>query len=303
MPVICVGNLTTGGTGKTPMVVWVVRQLQRMGHRPAVLSRGYKAVAGHSDEAALLRRLCGVDVVVDADRLAGARQALQHGTDVLVMDDGFQHRRLRRTLDIVLIDATNPFGYGHCLPRGLLREPPSALRDAHAIVITRSDHLDEQNGSLTRLKARIGQLAPRASVHCAAHRPVAVIDETGARRPVEWLKGRRLLLFCGLGNPEAFRDTVAALAGDSPDAGVIGLEAFDDHHAYSQADADRLSALAARRGAGLLTSEKDYAKIDPADERKDTPRFSQPVWRLAVEMEVTEGAAELAELLKASCKV
>ncbi|RLG28969.1 tetraacyldisaccharide 4'-kinase, partial [Methanosarcinales archaeon] len=121
--VICVGNITTGGTGKTPMVAWVVDRLAQAGKTPAILTRGYRSAEGGSDEAALLKRLTGAAVVVNPDRAAGAKQALAGGADVLVMDDGFQHLRLRRDLDVVLIDATNPFGFGRCLPRGMLREP------------------------------------------------------------------------------------------------------------------------------------------------------------------------------------
>ena len=122
VPVICVGNVTTGGTGKTPMVAWVVRRLLENGFAPAILTRGYKSSAGQSDEAELLRRSlpASVPIVVNGNRLAGAQAARQQGANVLVMDDGFQHHRLRRDLDIVLIDATNPFGFGRCLPRGLL---------------------------------------------------------------------------------------------------------------------------------------------------------------------------------------
>ena len=128
VPVICIGNITTGGTGKTPMVAWVVGRLKAAGCNPAILTRGYRPAAGQSDEAELLKHLCDAPVVINGDRPAGAAQAVAGGADVLVMDDGFQHRRLRRDMDVVLIDATNPFGYGHCLPRGLLREGPSALR-------------------------------------------------------------------------------------------------------------------------------------------------------------------------------
>ncbi|MFW6062423.1 MAG: tetraacyldisaccharide 4'-kinase, partial [Planctomycetota bacterium] len=167
VPVICVGNLTAGGTGKTPMVAWVIRELDAAGKTPAVLSRGYKAVDGQSDEAELLKAVCRVPVVMDPDRVAGARRAIEGGADVLVMDDGFQHRRLRRDLDIVLIDATNPFGFDHVLPRGLLREPPSALRYAGAVVVTRSDMISAEQ--LDALLERLAALAPGATLHTAVH--------------------------------------------------------------------------------------------------------------------------------------
>ena len=138
VPVISIGNITTGGTGKTPMVVWVVRWLKSAGLQPAILTRGYKAVDGRADEAEMLWQATGVPVVAEADRVDAARSAVAGGAEVLVLDDGFQHLRLRRDLDIVLIDATNPFGFGHCLPRGLLREPVSALGDADAVDLRRT---------------------------------------------------------------------------------------------------------------------------------------------------------------------
>ncbi len=178
VPVISIGNLTTGGTGKTPMVAWVVRRLRRICQRPAVLTRGYKAQAGRSDEAVMLRlqlqRPPGslpaaseevaaaipteVPVFIDPHRVAAAKAAVAAGADVLVMDDGFQHLRLKRDLDIVLVDATCPLGFEHVLPRGLLREPPSALAAADALVITHADLLDAS--SLAALRKRLTFLAP-----------------------------------------------------------------------------------------------------------------------------------------------
>ena len=152
--VICVGNLTTGGTGKTPLVVWLCKRLQSKGLRVAVLTRGYRATnqkseignQEYSDEPAVLTARCpDVSVVVNPVRVAGARQAIgEHDAEVLILDDGFQHRRLARDIDIVTIDATSPFGYGRLLPAGLLREPVAGLRRAHAAVITRCDQISEE---------------------------------------------------------------------------------------------------------------------------------------------------------------
>ena len=285
-PVICVGNITTGGTGKTPMVAWIVRKLKAGGRKPAILTRGYKAAGGESDEAELLRQQCGVPVIINADRLAGAAVAAE-GADVLVMDDGFQHRRLCRDLDIVLIDAMNPFGYGHCLPRGLLREGPSALRDADAIVITRSDSVADEE--LQELRQHLGRLAPGASVHLAVHRPTNLISPDGRLLPPCALAGKKVFVFCGLGNPEAFFDTARRLGLE-----LSGRCALDDHVRYDAATAEEICRRARRAGAQvLLTTRKDAQKALAAG-------FSLPVWQMEVEIEITAGAAELIQELQSA---
>lgn len=281
VPVISVGNITAGGTGKTPMVAWIVARLKEAGRRPAVLIRGYKAVAGRSDEAELLAELTAAPVVVNADRAAGAKLAVAGGADVLVMDDGFQHLRLRRDLDIVLVDAMRPFGYGHCLPRGLLREGLSALRDAEAIVLTRSDLIGGKK--LVDLVVRLGGLAPRASVHLAEHVPSRITEEGGGGLPVGALAGKKVCAFCGLGNPDGF---FAAL--ERAGAAIVERIAFDDHVAYDAA-AGQTIARAARRGGAevLVTTAKDRIKlVDPS-------ALAMPLWTLHVEMQVVEGAEAL----------
>lgn len=288
VPVISVGNITAGGTGKTPMVAWVVGQLAAMGRRPGILTRGYKAVDGRSDEAQLLERLCQTPVVVNPDRRAGADQAVAQGCDVLVMDDGFQHRRLRRDLDIVLIDATNPFGFGRCLPGGLLREPLRALREAHVLLITRADRCE--SAGLADLEDRLRRLSPGALLGRATHRPVAVIDETGRRLGLDVLAGRKLAAFCGIGNPQQFFDTLVGL-----NARVACRKAFDDHAAY---DAQTLNRLCRRpcmcEAEVFITTQKDYVKLPPE-------ALDRPVWQLAVEMDVTAGQAELTARIAQAC--
>ncbi len=291
IPVICVGNITTGGTGKTPMVAHVVELLKGMGRRPGILTRGYKAVAGQSDEAELLRRLCGpeVPVIVNSDRVTGAAAAVAAGADVLVMDDGFQHLRLRRDLNIVLIDAAEPFGYGHCLPRGMLREPPEALRDAHALVITRSDAPEPEE--LDALRRRLAKLAPRASIHLAAHVPTAVGDIStnagGASADPATLAGKRVFAFCGLANPESFFASLEKLG-----AIAVGRRALADHAAYDAALLAELNSAAVAAGAeALVTTQKDGVKLSHS-------AFSLPCLELAVRMGIVEGAEELAERIR-----
>ena len=286
-PVICVGNITTGGTGKTPMVEWVVRRLRGAGRTPAVLTRGYRSRAGLSDEAELLKLRCDAAVVADADRVAAARSAVAGGADVLVMDDGFQHRRLRRELDIVLIDATCPFGFGRTLPRGLLREPPSALRDAGAVVVTRSDAIAEDQ--LQALRECLSRLAPEAGIHLAVHEPVEVLDETGRSRPLSALSGRKVFAFCGIGNPAHFFASLEGLG-----ARLVARRALDDHVAYTPEVTESISLLADRSGAGLcVTTQKDFVKIAGAG-------FPLPVWRLVVRMKIVEGEAELVRQILAA---
>lgn len=305
-PVISVGNLTVGGTGKTPMVAWIVGRLKRSGRRPAILMRGYRpcpsgapARAGGagsdaaarrpgavSDEAELLRKLTGAPVIVNADRVAGARKAVDQGADVLVLDDGFQHQRLRRDLDIVLIDATRPWGYGYCLPRGLLREPLSALADADAVVLTHSDEAPPDE--LAGLAALLLRLAPRASVYAAVHRPTKVIDQSDADHPPGALAGRRAFAFCGLAAPGHFFRSAEVLG-----ARLVGRRALEDHVAYDAVLLRELAAEADAAGAEvLLTTEKDHMKIAPlATEPGQLAAWR--IWRLGIEIEVVSGGEEL----------
>lgn len=287
--VISVGNITAGGTGKTPMAAWMVHRLKHMQVRPAVLTRGYKSAGGVSDEAELLRTLCpDTPVVVNPDRFAGAQQAMGQGAEAMVLDDGFQHLRLRRDLDIVLIDATDPFGYGRCLPRGLLREPLSALRDADAIVITRSDLVGR--AQLDDLRSRLARLAPKASVHLAVHKATHLIDEGGAAKPVEELAGRPAFAFCGIGNPAGFFAALEALG-----ASLSGRVVLDDHVSYSAELVGRLGRQARDCGAELaVTTQKDAVKLKDAE-------LGLPIWQLAVEMEFVEGEAELVEKIRRLC--
>jgi tetraacyldisaccharide 4'-kinase len=260
VPVVSVGNLTLGGTGKTPLVAWVARELARQGLRPAVVSRGYAARTGHtSDEAAELAILLpGVPHVADRDRVAAAARAVDHGANVVVLDDGFQHRRLRRNLDIVAVDATDPFGCDRLCPRGLLREPLAGLCRADAIVLTRADRIAAERRAQIRaavLRARRGR--PPAAWVETRHAPVGIRHLDGSVEPLEALAGRRLLAFCGIGNPAAFRHTLVSLGVE-----LAGFRSFADHHQYSDADLDSLAAEATAGAAELVvTTLKDLVRL------------------------------------------
>ena len=285
VPVICVGNITTGGTGKTPMVDWVVGKLKESGAKPAILTRGYKSVNGKSDEAEMLKQSSGVEVVVNPDRIAGAKTAFESGAGVLVMDDGFQHMRLRRDMNIVLIDAMNPFGHGCCLPLGRLREPLSALRDAHAIVITRSDAVEPV--FIEALQQRLARVAPHASMHLGVHKPIGLIDQDGVAHELEEIVDRKVLVFAGIGNPEAFIATVRSLGAEPVDFCMFG-----DHQKYNPTVIQRIYEHADISDPEIyVTTEKDYVKLAEFE-------LDRPVWRVVVEMEIAKGRDELIKKIK-----
>jgi tetraacyldisaccharide 4'-kinase len=283
--VICVGNLTTGGTGKTPMVIWVVRKLRKLGATPAVLTRGYRANEQGSDEAGLISKLTDAQVIVDPDRHAGAQRAIDLGADVLVMDDGFTHLKLARDLNIVLIDATNPFGYGHVLPRGMAREPRSSLHDADEIVITRSDMVEPTQ--LEALTQKLERLTGGKQIHWAQHRPQAVIDENGQRCKPEVLAGRAVYAFAGIARPEQFFRTLGQLG-----ARVVGQQSFDDHAVLSPDELSGLNQAAELSPAQvLITTEKDAIRLDRS-------ALTLPLWQLAVEMDLLDADTHISRRIR-----
>jgi tetraacyldisaccharide 4'-kinase len=258
VPVVSVGNLTLGGTGKTPLVEWLCRWLRARQVRAAIVSRGYGARhGGRNDEAMELEeRLPEVPHLQDADRVAAAQTAVEElSAQLIVLDDGFQHRRLGRDLDIVLLDALEPFGYGHVFPRGLLREPASGLGRAHAVVLSRADAVAAERREEIRETVRYH--APGAAWAEAAHRPQALLSSDGDARPIESLQGRRVAAFCGIGNPAGFRHTLAGLGCE-----LVELREFPDHHAYTRADVESLITWAGGLNSdAVLTTHKDLVKI------------------------------------------
>jgi len=299
LPVVSVGNLTVGGTGKTPLVVLVARRLAAMGHRPLVVSRGYKREGpGPGDEAAAIRRQLPPEAahVESPDRVAAIRSAVaNHSVDVAVLDDGFQHLRLRRDLDIVTVDATRPFGFGHLLPRGLLREPVSALRRAGAVVITRSDQASAED--IARIEARVrAYLPPDAPLLHAVHAPTALVTIDGRSESPETLNGADVFAFCGLANPAAFHRTLADLG-----ARVAAARDYPDHHAYGEADIADIIEAARVAGGGaavrIVTTSKDFVKVASGPLAAAWPADMQPA-ALEVEMRLSEGEAALDDALR-----
>jgi len=270
--VISIGNLTVGGTGKTPMAARIAGLLHQRHRRVAILTRGYKGRATgfdaeqderslermrvESDEALVLKRHCPeATIMVNPDRVAAARRAVQKGFNALVLDDGFQHRRLARSLDIVLVDATSPFGFEHLLPRGLLREPVKSLRRADLIILTRSDEIDDSARRI--LMARLKRESGGKPVVTAVHRFAGFTDVKGRSVPVEDAGAMQAVVFAGIANFESFRRRVESLG-----AGVLAAYEYPDHHYYSGEEITALSDVAAEIEANVvLTTEKDAVKL------------------------------------------
>jgi tetraacyldisaccharide 4'-kinase len=280
VPVVSVGNLTLGGTGKTPMVKWLAQWFGGQGLGVAIVSRGYGVAAGkHNDEALeLAQALPKVPHVQNPDRVAGAGTAIdEFGSQIILLDDGFQHRRLARDLDIVLLDATEPFGFEHVFPRGMLREPATGLRRAGVVCLSRSDLLDAANRDLVR--QRVAKLAPLAAWCEASHAPQGLLNSAGATQLLTALAGRRVAAFCGIGNPAAFRHALTQGGCE-----IVDWREFPDHHAYNDADREILDEAAAASNAEILVcTHKDLVKV-PIEQLG-----GRPLWALTVEMKILVG--------------
>ena len=291
VPVICVGNITVGGAGKTPMAEWLAVWLAQAGRKPAVLSRGYRARRpgeGNDETRMLGEAVPGLIQVVDPDRVRGGRKAVEElGADCLVMDDGFQHIRLCRDLDIALVDALDPFGGDALLPAGGLREPKSALRRADVVVVTRCDLISKDE--LAALRGGIQRLAPNALVVTARYEPVGLtsVDGQGGYGG-EWLKDKRVFAFCGVGNPRGFFKTLGLLEP----ASLAGV-ALDDHALYSPGRLARLARAAREADAEVVVvTAKDAVKI-----RRGAWPGSVPVMALRIRMEIVDGKDALIRCL------
>ena len=257
-PVISVGNLTTGGTGKTPMVRWIVERLRDDGRRPAVLLRGYGSHdPDQSDEARLYREvLDGVPILANPDRVAALHRHLldEPATDCAVLDDGFQHRRLHRDLDLVLVDATVPLDSLRMLPAGHLREPLESLRRADAVVITRSAGVDAE------LSARIESLHGRPPLAWTDHGWSGLELHADGSLQVEdcsWLDGRRFACRLGIGHPGPVRAQLQAAGGE-----IVEDLPVRDHAPFARSELDRLLALEGRVD-GIFMTAKDRVKAQP----------------------------------------
>jgi tetraacyldisaccharide 4'-kinase len=304
-PVISIGNLTTGGTGKTPVVAHVAGLVEEIGLKPAIVSRGYRSIDGEeNDEKRVLEILCpNVPHVQNRDRVAAANSAISdHASELIVADDAFQHRRLHRDLNIVLIDALNPWGHGFVLPRGLLRESKRQLRRADLVVVTRADQVAEETRA--QLWTDIRAFKPqevRIEVTFLPNRAIAV---DGKSMSVEELLAEtegRVQAFCGIGNPEAFRQTIEQASFELSD-----FRAFPDHHHYSEKDLSQLLAVSEssqRRELGdeheqpgvILTTLKDLVKID------SNHRAASQIWALDIATTFLTGENEFRAAVSNLC--
>jgi tetraacyldisaccharide 4'-kinase len=300
--VVSVGNITVGGTGKTPLTIWLAEYFRNAGTKVGILSRGYgrqgknmtivsdgKTIhvdaSQSGDEPMLMaRRLGDIPLIVGKDRAEAAQYAInEFGCQTLILDDGFQHHRLQRDLDIVTLDATNPWGNGRLLPAGPLREPLKALGRAHAIVLTRSAGVD-----ISPIASRIWEFT-NAPVLTSNHQPSDWVDvQSNTSRCLDDLRGQRILAFSGIGNPSSFRGTLESL-----DLNITQYSIFQDHHWYTEKDITRLMAEAEQQHVdAVVTTEKDAVRI---------PRLSGasiPLFFLRINFQISGGLPLLEPLLQ-----
>ncbi|MBN2254563.1 MAG: tetraacyldisaccharide 4'-kinase [Deltaproteobacteria bacterium] len=309
--VISVGNITVGGTGKTPTVIALAAMLKRNGYRPAVLSRGYKGKSRRpvnivsdgkgvimsareaGDEPVLIAQsVASVPVLTGKRRSITGRYAVEHfGANVLILDDAFQHRSVSRDIDIVLLDGRRPLGNGWVLPRGGLREPPQALRRAHIVLVNGP----ENEGSPCAMEGLNDWLDSR-DLSSLAGRPVFMACRTprdlrqggtGAEYPLDHMKGKKIVAFAGIADPGDFRRTVASIGGQ-----VESFIPFADHHSYRRDDIEAIRHAAGRVSADIIvTTEKDGIKL------ADFPEFLHDVFMLRIDMEIFPSAGEHFESL------
>ena len=290
VPVISIGNITTGGTGKTPLVIWLYKFLQQKKINCAILTRGYKAIQNYTDEPAFLTETCvEAKVIVDPDRVAGAAVAVnKFNAEVLILDDGVQHRRLARNIDIVTIDSTRPFGYGKVLPAGLLREPLQSLKRADAVVLTRCAQTSETK--LTELEDKLRLINPDMIIARSIHNPICAKSINGEEIALAELKGKKLFAFCGIGNPDAFFSTIRGLG-----ANLIDSEVYNDHHHYTGADITEICEKARNSQADcILTTQKDRTKITSLPLPREDITFAY----LTIELKFTAGQDKLKQLIE-----
>jgi tetraacyldisaccharide 4'-kinase len=321
--VIAVGNLTVGGTGKTPVVEKFARELRDEGRNVAILSRGYrsKPIPVHewmlnklflrddttpprvvSDGKSLLldsemagdepymlaSNLKDVVVLVDKDRVKSGRYAIEKfGCDTLLLDDGFQYWKLRgRRLDIVLIDRQQPFGNERLLPRGTLREPPSHLARASTIFITKSD------GNTTELRRRIAEFNPTAGIIECIHHPLYLEDVfTAQRLGLDYLQGRKVASLSGIAQPESFEQRLVRLSAE-----LVYSKRFADHHRFSQQEVlNAINRSKKRQAEAIITTQKDAVRF-PKIDRRDLP-----IYFMRVEIKILSGAKDFQDCVRKIC--
>lgn len=279
--IISVGNLTLGGTGKTPFVINLIKVLKKDIRRDAsVLIRGY----GWDETAMLKQSLPETPILAREDRVDSAHKAMRlYGCDTAVLDDGFQYWELKRDLDIVLIDSRNPFGNGQLFPRGILREPKSAIKRAHVVVFTK---VDKKIADLNALRAELKAINPGLVFIEARHRPLYTYElKTKKNQDTGYLKDKKVILLSSIGDPKYFKETAKGLG-----ANVVAHLIFKDHHDYKKKDVDNITRLCKERKFDfILTTEKDAVKLG----RLGLSIGNYPLMVLVVDMEITSGRENL----------
>lgn len=304
VPVISIGNLTTGGTGKTPLVIWLCRQIRQLDRRVAIVSRGYGAARNTdrtskpNDEAMELgQRLPDVPHLQDPNRVDSAKIAIEElETEGIVMDDGFQHRALARDLDIVVVDATEPFGLGHLLPRGLLREPVKNISRADFVVLSRCDQVSHEE--IGRTQAQLKRYCPNLPIAKTKVQPAKWMQYDGQEKdlskftpsPSSSKGGAEVFVCCAIGNPDSFLNTVS-----STGVTVVGQSFYPDHHLYGRADIETITDAAIQCGAAaIVCTHKDLVKIGVNQFK------GMPIYALVAEIVFLEGEAELLAAVKST---
>ena len=283
--IISVGNLTLGGTGKTPFVITLARMLKDQLHKEtAILIRGY----GWDEQALLKKKLLDIPILVGKDRAKSAHRAIRlYGVDTAVLDDGFQHWELGRNLDIVLIDSSNPFGNGCLFPRGILREPKEVLKRADIAILTK---VDMGRGDIKRLKRNLLGINENLIFAEAEHKPKHFYDtRTKKIFDLSYIKGKRVILLSSIGDPEYFQEIVKKLGAE-----VAAHIAYMDHHNYNQKDRHNILNICNEKSFEfIVTTEKDVVKLS----RMSLSFERYAVMALAIEMEIVSGREALVDRL------
>ncbi|MBF0464050.1 MAG: tetraacyldisaccharide 4'-kinase [Nitrospirae bacterium] len=273
---ISVGNLTLGGTGKTPLVIAIAEEAKKYGYFPCILTRGYRGKAKNpvfvskgdgplteyhqsGDEPYLMAlRLKGVEIIKGADRYEAG--VMSEGANLFIIDDGFQHWRVKRDIDVVLIDSVSGFGNGRLFPMGPLREPVSELRRANVVVLTKSASNGKAVSSdLYRFDRTdtLKKIEITDHIYKASHRAAYLITPNGEKLPLNLMTGKRVYAFCGIANPQSFSDSLKELG-----ANVLKLKTFRDHYGYKASDIKSIMAQAHSVSAeAIITTEKDLIKL------------------------------------------
>jgi len=279
VPVVSVGNITLGGTGKTPFTVFLADHFLAVGRKPAVLARGYGG-----DESRMLRNeLPDAPVFEGQDRVRNARLAVSDGRDILILDDGFQHRRIGRDLNILMLDATAMFGNGSMFPRGILREPVSSLKRADIFVLAKTDRID--TGRMRDIVRELERLKPGKPVILTRHRASFLSDVTGAAYSTDSLRGKKVVLLSGIVDPDYF-----AFLVEKEGAVIVARCDHADHHRYTQLDIDRIRVQCIKKNAeAIVVTGKDHVKL----KELDISSIEDKLFILNIVIDIVEGKERL----------